>query len=98
MSKDFEEIIHQMLTVHKAKNSDYSPGETSFTNFLESEKVGVPPWKGAFIRLQDKYSRCCTLIGGHEAQVEDERLEDTLLDMANYAVIVLCLLKQQERR
>jgi len=89
---EFENILENMLAIHKAKNHDYSP-QGQFGNFSESEKVGVPDWKGAFIRLQDKYTRCCNLIGGREAQVLDEKLEDTLLDLANYAVIVLCLMK-----
>ncbi len=91
----FEQILESMAAIHKAKNNDYSP-EGQFGNFAESEKVGVPDWKGAFIRLQDKYTRCCNLIGGREAQVLDEKLEDTLLDLSVYAVIVLCLLNQDK--
>ena len=94
-ASDFEQIIESMLKIHKAKNNDYSP-EGQFGNFAESERIGVPDWKGAFIRLQDKYTRCCNLIGGREAQVLDEKLEDTLLDLANYAVIVMCLMKNKE--
>jgi len=88
----FHAILKRMGDLHDAKNHDYSP-EGMFGNFAESEKVGVPAWKGAFIRLQDKYTRSCNLIGGKEARVLDEKLEDTLLDMANYAVIVLCLMR-----
>ena len=94
-ASDFEQIIGSMLKIHKAKNNDYSP-KGQFGNFAESERIGVPDWKGAFIRLQDKYTRCCNLIGGREAQVLDEKLEDTLLDLANYAVIVMCLMKNKE--
>ena len=39
------------------------------------------------IRLFDKFSRLERLISGHEAQVKDESIEDTLLDMANYALM-----------
>lgn len=89
----FSEVLGKMQSIHDAKNNDYSP-EGQFGNFAESEKVGVPPWKGAFVRLQDKYTRACNLIRGKEQQVKDEKLEDTLLDMANYAVIILCLLPE----
>ena len=88
---NFTDITTYMQKVHDAKNNDYSP-EGQFGNFAESEKVGVPAWKGAFIRLQDKYTRACNLIRGKEQMVADEKLEDTLLDLANYAVIILCLL------
>lgn len=39
------------------------------------------------IRLFDKFSRLERLITGHEAQVKDESIEDTLMDMANYALM-----------
>ncbi len=92
----FNEILEKMKEIHEAKNHDYSR-EGEFGNFKESEKIGIPAWKGAFVRLQDKYTRACNLIAGKEAKVLDEKLEDTLLDLANYAVIVLCLLKDQIR-
>ena len=94
-ASDFEKIIENMLAIHKAKNNDYSP-EGSFGNFYEAERIGVPAWKGAFIRLTDKFTRACNLIKGKDQMVKDESLEDTLLDLANYAVIVMCLLKNKE--
>lgn len=39
------------------------------------------------IRLYDKFSRLERLIGGRKAKVEDESVEDTLLDLANYALM-----------
>lgn len=86
----FENILDEMREIHEAKNNDYSP-EGEFGNFSESERVGVEAWKGAFIRLQDKYTRACNLIRGKDQMVKNETLSDTLLDLANYAVIVLCL-------
>lgn len=96
MITPFEQILEEMKSIHLAKNHDYSP-KGAFGNFAESERVGVPDWKGAFIRLQDKYIRACNLIARDEqAAVKDEKLDDTLLDLANYAVIVMCLRKQRE--
>jgi hypothetical protein len=91
----FEDILNKMLEIHKAKNADYSADKTLFGNFKEAERIKIPDWKGAFVRLQDKYSRCCNLIAGNEAQVKEETLEDTLLDLANYAVITLYLRKKK---
>lgn len=86
----FEEILSYMNTLHKAKDSDYAD-QIPYGNFIESFRVGIPPYLGAFIRLQDKYRRCCTLIRGKDAEVKDESLDDTLVDLANYAIIVLIL-------
>lgn len=91
----FVEKLEAMKQLHQAKNADYSEGG-EFKNFEESLRVGVEPWRGSFVRLQDKYTRCCNLMNGHEAQVSDERLKDTLMDLANYAVITLTLLEREE--
>jgi len=88
----FYDVLTRMKEIHEKKDADYSGEDNEFGNFFESQKVGVQAWKGAFIRLQDKYSRACSLIGGTKAKVKDEKLEDTLLDLANYAVITLCLI------
>jgi hypothetical protein len=91
---NFERILETMKTLHRTKNADYSEGG-EFRNFEESLRIGIEPYKGAFVRLMDKYTRCCNLINGHEAQV-DEKLEDTLLDLATYSVIVLTLYQNRE--
>jgi len=91
----FMEVIDRMTSIHKKKDADYSGDNSSLGNFRESEKLGIPAWVGAFVRLQDKYARACNLIRSSVAVVEDETLEDTLIDLANYAVIVLCLLKEE---
>ena len=90
MTTTFETILKSMQEIHDRKNHDYSP-EGEFGNFAESEKIGIPGWKGAFVRLQDKYTRACNLISGKESKVIEETLEDTLIDLANYSVIVLAL-------
>lgn len=88
------EIVAEMAVLHNDKNHDYSADKEGFGNFQESEKVGVPAWKGAFIRMQDKYTRCCNIIGGKEALVNDEGIDQTLIDLGNYAIIVQALRRQ----
>lgn len=91
----FTDILDRMKEIHDAKSRDYA-GNTEFGNFNEAERVGVSGSLGAFIRLQDKYTRCCNLLSGAEAQVKDESVEDTLIDLANYAIIVLCLRRAEK--
>lgn len=90
----FNDILDRMREIHAAKSHDYAGG-TEFGNFNEAERVGVSGSLGAFIRLQDKYTRCCNLLNGTKARVKEETIEDTLIDLANYAIIVLCLRKQE---
>ena len=90
----YNEVLDKMKEIYKAKKQEYLP-EEELGNFRESIKIGVPPWKGAFVRLQDKYLKACNLILGKEINLEDKELVDTLLDLANYAVITLCLLSEE---
>ena len=85
-------IFNELVELHKAKDTDYSGENGSLSNFRACEAFGVPAWKGAAIRLSDKWSRFMSLMAnGESAAVKDEPLEDTLKDIAVYAVIVLAL-------
>lgn len=75
------EICQKLNQVYKAKNHDYgdSFGDTY-------KKLGII---SAVTRLSDKMNRLMSLAVNHDAQVKDEKIEDTLLDMANYAIMTL---------
>jgi len=98
----FYELLESMADTHERKNQDYSPGADPFKNFRASEEIGIPAWIGAWIRLQDKVSRCTSLIrqyaqnGEIQPAVVSEKLDDTLIDLANYALLVRCLYEQSE--
>lgn len=74
-------ICQKLNQVYKAKNHDYgdSFGDTY-------KKLGII---SAVTRLSDKMNRLMSLAVSHDTQVEDEKIEDTLLDMANYAIMTL---------
>ncbi|MBD3256777.1 MAG: DUF1599 domain-containing protein [Candidatus Lokiarchaeota archaeon] len=91
----FQSTLEEMRRIHERKNHDYSPN-AEFGNFHESLRVNIPPHIGAFIRLQDKYTRICNLLSGAEQQVKDETIYDTLIDLANYAIIVYCLMRKED--
>lgn len=74
-------ICQKLNQVYKAKNHDYgdSFGDTY-------KKLGII---SAVTRLSDKMNRLMLLAVSHDARVKDEKIEDTLLDMANYAIMTL---------
>jgi hypothetical protein len=92
----FVELLDKMKEIHYAKDQDYA-GEIPFSNFRKSESFGIPAWKGALVRMSDKWSRLCTLAS-KEAMVRDETFEDTLLDLANYALIIYILREEEPKR
>ena len=83
----FEDILTQMLSTYKSKNADYG---NSFDKTLN--EFGLV---ASVVRLTDKMERIKSLIKS-DAKVLDEKIDDTLLDMANYAVLTLLWLRNKD--
>lgn len=72
-------LLDAMHSLYKAKNADYGD---SFAQLRKRYPNFV------CMRIFDKLNRLETLMkDGYEAQVTDEKLEDTLMDIANYAIM-----------
>ena len=99
-SKRFEELLQLQLEIHKKKNAGYSgvDAEDPWKNFREAKRFGATPFIGCMIRVSDKYTRIGNLIQNPEADQVDEKITDTLLDMANYCLIALCLWEEEQEK
>lgn len=75
--KELLDYLHQMYI---AKNHDY--GDSVHDTYI---KYGITSF---LVRLEDKLNRART-ISSKSQMVEDEKLKDTLLDMANYAILAV---------
>lgn len=89
LCKDEKECIHwticrELHETYKAKNADYGD---SFAQVRSKYPNAI------LIRLNDKLNRLETLMNGAEQKVNDESVDDTLLDLANY-----CIMELAERR
>lgn len=87
----FMEAYHRALSIVGAKNHDYSSEDDPFANFRESESFGVPAEWGVMVRLSDKFARLKNFYRKGTLLVKDEAVEDTLLDIMNYAAILYAL-------
>ncbi len=91
-----------MAEIHDRKNADYATNSDPFSNFRACEGGGVPVLDGVLARASDKWSRFTNLHAkerhGIVAAVSEETLEDTLLDLANYALIYVCLRRERDSR
>lgn len=76
----FEELTIKMADTYRAKNHDY--GDSFGQSIKEFGLVA------AAVRMNDKMNRFKTLIN-KSAQVKDESIRDTLLDLANYAIMTV---------
>lgn len=88
--KMFEEITSQMLDLTRRKNADYTgDAGDAFANFRIVHDLGLASVEvGILTRMSDKFSRIASLLQKQNL-VKDESLEDTLFDLAVYAVILL---------
>jgi hypothetical protein len=80
----FKQIVDDMSELYARKNHDYGD---SFTQTVDEFGLVAPA-----IRLSDKLNRFKSLIKS-PSQVTDEKLEDTLIDMASYAIMTVIWLK-----
>ena len=87
-TSDFTEILVKMNELYEKKNHDYGD---SF-NKLCNEFGLISP----ITRLSDKLERLKTL-SKNQVEVKDESIQDTLLDLANHAVMTLIWLKNNEK-
>lgn len=80
------EISRLQIETYRKKNADYGD---SFKKSMDEDGILV-----AKIRIGDKIRRIESLLKkGGEAQVKDEKLQDTFLDLANYCVMTILWLK-----
>ena len=80
MTMNFREITDYMYQIYEKKNADY--GDSFSKTF---DEFGLT---ASAIRINDKTERFKKLIK-QDAQVQDESIKDTLLDLANDAVLTL---------
>lgn len=97
-SPRFLELLEKMKDIHIRKNAGYSGKDNpdTFANFRRAEDWGVKPSIGCLIRLSDKYSRASSLIKNPQNEQVGETFEDTMVDLANYCLIYLCLREEEE--
>lgn len=75
------------IKISERKNSDYATSDDAFKNFKACEMIGVPAAVGILVRMTDKLIRVSNLLN-QPAKVNDEKITDTLSDLANYAMIL----------
>jgi len=98
VSKRFLDLLGAMEDIHRRKNAGYA-GENSedpWANFRMAERLGITPLKGCLVRMGDKYIRACNIIQDPDNEQVGEKLTDTLIDLANYCLIAVCLFEESE--
>ncbi|MEG0239540.1 MAG: nucleotide modification associated domain-containing protein [Anaerorhabdus sp.] len=89
-----QEELHLKITqdlnkTYIEKNADYGD---AFNKSLDNHGLTA-----AIVRMEDKMGRFSNLAGRPASMQVEESLEDTLLDLANYAIMTVMWLKQHDK-
>jgi hypothetical protein len=95
-----ENMTGKALGLCRRKNNDYASGgtqgENPFANFSRVEDMGITSTEQGFlVRMTDKMSRLSTFTRAGKLEVADESVEDTLLDIINYAVLFAAYMRHK---
>ena len=92
----YMDVINKLKETFLKKNHDY--GSSVKKNYDKFEAYGKNEGlKYVFGRIAEKHDRLENLIyGAHTNQVTDESVEDTLLDMANYAILAAVSIQEHK--
>lgn len=89
-------ILDQMRELHVKKAADYGRGADPLANCRASAEFGVPAWVGVMIRANDKVHRIKSFIAN--GSLKNESVEDSLMDLAAYALIALTLYREESAK
>ena len=82
------QICSELHELYEAKNADYGD---AFSKTFDEYGMVAP-----LLRLEDKLSRLKSLHRKGVQQVKQESMRDTLIDLANYAIMTVMELDSQE--
>lgn len=90
----------KMTAITRAKNSDYTGLASSpFANFERVETLGITDTeRGFLVRMADKFSRITSFVQKGVLEVKDESVEDTLLDLANYCILMAARIESKRTK
>lgn len=91
-SPEFEAVVAEVLDMHRRKGADYGTKDDFFANVSASANWGIEPWIGAMVRVSDKVARLQAAAKG--STLQNEGIEDSLLDIATYSIIAVCLFRR----
>ena len=82
----FAKVTLEMTKLYAKKNHDYG---NAFEKGIKD--IGL---KYAASRLYDKVNRFITFTDNNELLVKDEKVEDTLIDLANYSIMTIIAMRK----
>lgn len=92
--KDTQETLDYCMKLLSSKNHDYSTVADPFLNFKESARfASITPAQVALVQIGNKMSRLTQLVGAGKDPM-NEKVEDTIVDIVNYLLLLKGILKE----
>jgi len=88
----FEHVLAELQAMQDKKGKDYGTDSDPLANLRASEDFGILAWKGCVLRANDKMRRIQAFV--RKGVLENEPVEDSLLDLAVYAIHALRLYRE----
>lgn len=97
-SQKYLDLLDKMKDLHIRKSAGYSGQDNpdAWENFRMSQDFGVSAFLGCIVRMTDKFIRIRNLIKNPNNDQVGESIRDTLLDLASYALIAICLWDEEQ--
>ena len=91
MIPNYDAIIKKAKALCDNKNIDYAQIQEPFSNFEMVEALKIcDAQTGILVRISDKIARISNLLKRNgERAIDEEKVEDTMLDLINYSIILL---------
>ena len=91
MIPNYDAIIKKAKALCDNKNIDYAQIQEPFSNFEMVEALKIcDAQTGILVRISDKIARITNLLKRNgERAIDEEKVEDTMLDLINYSIILL---------
>ena len=91
MIPNYDAIIKKAKALCDNKNIDYAQIQEPFSNFEMVEALKIcDAQTGILVRISDKIARISNLLKRiGERAIDEEKVEDTMLDLINYSIILL---------
>lgn len=88
MENKFKEITEEMVELYTKKNSDY--GDSVHDTYVKYGPVSF------LVRMEDKINRVRKLTEtDYSSKVIDEKVRDSLIDLANYAILMILEIERE---
>lgn len=83
---------NEIMAISENKGHDYSSSDDAMFNL---RLFGIA---GIIVRLGDKFFRLKAFYDKGNFRVKDESLRDTMIDIANYAMLAILLMDEESQR